>query len=541
MRRVLAAALCLLVLISCLPGTVRAKKEVTEDKHDIAWTETRRSYTRSLRTAKKTSFSGYCGMLASHQLWHMDINSWCASYNGKDQYDAYCTEEVTSGGYYIRPYSAIDYSLEEALNAISQNGTKDVKNILVGFQRTKSEAGKKYGHAMVINSILDGTVYFVESSRTGFGLEGQVITCTISEFAEYYDRSMTFEGIIHFGKEYADICNTQGTDLFLQARFDSVLRSQPTLVGQKDCSLYRDIAAGERFHATAVFTDPQGEVYYQVQEGETVGYIAASAVGVLQLNSEALEAMQVALPKSLETGNDMRLTGLVRGESAQVSALEAAVTDVDGNIVLREWLDVQDTSADLSKLNENLAFDLLTEGSYLVTIYADAACTVVGPAGLEVRYQRQQLWSQALQVGGAGEESVEVSAQPQTREGWFYEGGSWYCYENGAPCTGWVTRLGIAYYLDETGKALTGVNEVEGKTLYFSATGALCTGWLTTDAGVSYRREDGTAVAGWLETEGGRYYFDETGILVTDTELADGETVYVLGPDGRATEKTEEE
>ncbi len=539
MKRFLAGFLSLVLLLSALPGVAQAKKEeeAETDKHKLAMTETRRSYTRSLRTAKKTSFSGYCGMLASHQLWHLDVNSWCASYNGKDQYDAYCDKEITSGGYYIRPYSVHDYGLEDALNAVSQNGTKDVYNILVGFQRTKSTAGRKYGHAMVINAILDGKVYFVESSNTNFGPEGKVITCSIEKFAEHYNKSMTFEGIIHFGKNYTDICENESTDLFVQARFETQLRSESTLVGSYGCTRLRSVSAGERLHATAVVTDPYGDRYYQIQDGEQVGYIAAGAVGVLRANAEGLTAREITLPKNLTPEQDMRLTGSVTAENGALSGVEVAVTDAEGTIFLREQLLTEEKTVDLSLLNDELAFDLLPEGSYLVTVYADAQCPTAGSTG----YARQLLWSQGLQIGSTSEPAVQPESTQVDRDGWFYEDGVWYCYEDGKPLAGWTSWCGATYYLLDNGAVSIGWSEIDGQEYYFSPTGALCTGWLTMNGETVYRREDGSLVAGWLTVDGARYCFDETGVLMTDTEVTDAETVYILGPDGKASVKIETE
>lgn len=419
MKRFLAVFLSLVLVLSAMPGGAMAKKqeEKPQDKHSLAKEATRRSYTRSLRTAKKTTFSGYCGMLSSHQLWHMGVNSWCASYNGKDQYDAYCDREITSGGYYIRPYSGNEYGLEDALETVSENGTKDVYNILVGFQRTKTTAGRKYGHAMVINAILDGTVYFVESSNTDFGPEGKVITCSIEKFAEHYNRSMDFEGIIHFGKNYTDICHQESAELYLQARFDSVLRTQSAVVGNYGCRVLRSVSAGERLQATAMITDPNGDLYYQITEDEQVGYIAAAAVSVLQVNEDAGE-------------------------------------------------------------NKN---------------------------------------------------------------GWFLKDGTWFCYEDGNPGTGWTSWCGATYYLLDNGAVSVGWSEIDGKEYYFSLGGALTSGWLTQGGDVFYRRESGELVAGWLTVDGLRYCFDESGVLMTNTEVADGEVMYVLAADGKASVKIEED
>lgn len=537
MKKLLACLLsAVLLVMAVLPGSVSAKEE-TKTKHQLAAEAARRSYTRSLRSARKSSFSGYCGLLASHQLWHMGVNSWCAVYNGKDQYDAYCTEQVTSGGYYIKPYSANQYSLEEALNAVSENGTKDVYNILVGFQRSRSAAGRRYGHACVINAILDGKVYMVESSYTKFGKEGQVIIATISQIAEHY-KNHSFEGIIHFSDDYAQICNVEETELLLQTRFDSVLRSRPSMVGEFGCERLRSVAAGERLHATAVVTDTQGDVFYRVTDGSREGYIAAGAVGVLQVYPQAVTGETVALPKTSAPGEDLRLTGKLTGEHVKISAVEVTVTDAAGNILLREWAEGQGNTADLNYLNENLSFDLLEEGSYQVTMYADVSCPAMGIAGEEECYARQMVWSQSLQVGSAGPVS-DSSESPA--DGWVYKNGKWYCYESGDPCTGWVECNGVSYYCGSDGAVTTGLSQVEGKTRYFTDTGALCTGWLTTDRGITYRKEDGTRAVGWQEIDRCKYFFDELGYLVTDAEVSQGTQMYLLGPDGKATEKLEEE
>jgi hypothetical protein len=56
----------------------------------------------------------------------------------------------------VKAYPASQYTLLDALNTITRNGTLDVYNILVGFQRTNTQLGSIYGHALLIHGIIDG-------------------------------------------------------------------------------------------------------------------------------------------------------------------------------------------------------------------------------------------------------------------------------------------------------------------------------------------------------------------------------------------------
>ena len=122
---------------------------------------------------------------------------------------------------------------------------------------------------------------------------------------------------------------------------------------------------------------------------------------------------------------------------------------------------------------------VLPAGEYLVQVYG--VCAQPMPAQQELRpvEKRILLAKQNLQVGGeepAGEaRPAMMRSVEQVREGWFFENGSWYCYENGQPKVGWVENAGVAYYLDDAGAALTGWQSVDGSLYKFSGSGAkLC-------------------------------------------------------------------
>lgn len=360
------------------------------------------SYSRSRVTAAKESFTGFCGMMTSHQLYNLKINTQCITNDGNKQFDYYQDLDVTSGGYYPTSYSAEQYTLEEALNAVSRQGTKNVFNVLVGFQWSSTEAGGQYGHAVLLNAILDGMCYFVESfdlSLDTYYPEGSVVVCTIADFAGYFDRWTVFDGIIHFGTgNYSDSCDMVGTDVTVQVRFDSQLRSQPCLVGQNDCVRIRSVVAGEQLRATGILTDKLGQQFYRIEEGGVETYIAAGAVCAQQVNPDDL-ALEDPVPLRQYGAEPHMVGGTVVAKNGSIAAVEVLVTDSAGVPTLRERAEVYDCRFDVACLNESLYFDLLEPGSYTVEIYADSAVPVVVGGQLQTRYSRVRLWGQIMQVG----------------------------------------------------------------------------------------------------------------------------------------------
>ncbi len=544
MKKVLAAVLSAALLLGLLPLTVAATQEERQpfSLRETVMQQAHDSYYRSRATAGKTSFHGKCGLMVSHQLYNLGIIKSRMVFDGNDQYDYYAAREMTSGGYYISSYSAAEYSLKEALLAVTDNGTRDVQNILVGFQWTNTEAGAKYGHAMLINGIVGGTVYFVESFDCALGgKEGTVIQCSIGEFAKYYDRWTSFEGIVHFGSgTYYDICPNISTDLTVQTRFPTILRSEPAVVGRQGCVRLRSVAAGERLHATAIY-ESERTYYYRVETNEGFGFVAAGAVSLLQVNTRGVSVAGLKLAKQIKPGTVPALEGKVTDTYGTLSSIEVCITDEQGQMIRRELMDVEDATGDLSGLRDGLWFDLLEPGVYQVDIYASRACPVVVGSYTDSYYSRVLASSRRLQVGGHPIDARQTTKPQQTRpDGWFWEQGTWYCYENQRPCTGWVTNLGVRYYLQADGSVTVGAQTIEDKQLYFSATGALVTGWHTMEGKTYYRAADGTARTGWQTLEGKLYCFGEDGVMLTDTEQAKDGKTYIIAKDGTAEQKETE-
>lgn len=534
----------LIVCIALFAALTTAAKaaDAPLTKEQAVINEARRVYSACQYTAGRRSFAGYCGLMTSHQLYNMGINESLIVWGGNQQFDYYKGMDKTTGGHYIKAYPAPDYTLKEALNTITNGGTRDAYNLLIGFQWTNTEAGRKYGHACVINAILDGTVYFTESFYTSIGgAEGNVSQCSIDKFAEYFGSWTVFEGVIDFGTgQYADLCETYETNIYVRTRFASTLRSQPCLVGKNDCKQMRSLQSGELLLVSAVCKEPDSNMlYYRVEDGEGQGYVAAGAVSIVQYNGGNLEGKNIQMPDFLETGKPLSIKGNVAARKAMIGDLEVIVSDFTGNVVLQAQQPVNGYTCGFMVINAQMAEQGLNEGIYRVQIFGEAACNIVNGTQLDIGYVRELVCEQALEVGekpkGEKTQLLPPSEQSQTvADGWVLENGIWHCYQQGQARTGWVEELGVRYYLDETGAVTTGWANVEGMKLYFSPTGALCTGWLATKDGTVYLQQYGGLAQGWQTIQGYKYFFDESNFLVTEGIQRYNGVRHEIQPDGRA-------
>lgn len=515
------------------------EKELSRDPALIA--EAEQLYRNCLKAAGRSTFHGRCGLATSYQLWQLGINLELEVHDGNKQFDSYYHRGITDGGYHVEVYDGAIYTLVDALNLISQNGTRPVRNILVGFQWTSTEAGATYGHACVINAIQDGTVYFTESFDYAMGrMEGKAVTCTIEEFGEFFADWTTYEGLIYFGtKQYVDSCQSYPTDLYVQLRFDSSLRSQPCLLGQNDCMRLRSLPAGELLHATGVYINDDGDLFYQIDDGGVTGYVSANAVYRFQRNAPKVSLQNGNVPVSMNLGKAPVLAGQVRVTGGQLTQLRLEVTNQGGEVSRQVLVECTGENGDLAQLNEPLELHTLGAGSYMLTLIADVVSPTVENGVLHMDRASQVLLQQPLCVDcDVPELPVQESSAPEDttdQNGWFLKDGIWYCYENGKPCTGWATRIGVSYYLQDDGAATTGWRQECGEKRYFSATGALCNGWFTTADGTYYWGADEQLATGLTSIDGIDYYFRENGTLALGSMVTVEGVSYRVGLDGVAT------
>lgn len=431
-KRGIALLLSVLLLAAVFPMTVSA---ATEEEKTAIREQISRDYHSALYSAGKDSFGGYCGLMAGWQLYMMGVNSSVCGYNGNLQFDYYAQMDTTTGGHKVRAYSAEDYTLKEALYAATKNGKRDVYNMLVGFQWTNTQAGASYGHAVVVYGVIDGMVYFTESFQTSLGsYPGAPIVVSIDGFVDFFDDWTMFDGLIVFGdKSYVNHCTEYPSELFVKATQAAAIYSQPCTPAENkaETQLMRTVPAGERLRVTGLYENTWNQFYYQIQEDEKTGYIAA-------------EAVQPVL--ELEKGS-------------------------------------------------SYIFDGRLESGRLVQ---------------------------------------QTKNSRQIKDGWVWEQGNWYFYDNGVPRTGWFCCEGVDYYLQPDGSVTTGWKNINGQDRYFSDTGAMRTGWLADAQDRYYLMSNGAKATGWRTVDGSKYYFDENGVLQFNRWLTDDSETYYLSADGSA-------
>lgn len=537
LKRILTLLLCAVVLFAALPVTASAasdgeKQRICDQIRSIYW-KTYYSAGGNLR--------GYCGTMAGYELYYLGITDIPITQNGNDMYNILSTSDHVNEGFRPQLYPATAYTIEEALNTITACGTKDAYNIMAGFHWTTTAAGSRYGHVTVIHAVLDGMVYFTEGFTTPFNVDpSQPMICTIEEFAQYYDSWTGFEGMIHFGRDVeVEGCETYACNRFVRVEEETALQSLP---GQANTVDLRTAPVGERLRAVAICKDTEGKLFYQIlDEGELCYLPVDVAEPVLDAYND-LTVMDVELPEHMNPGDDFRLTGMIRSQYNRIDRFVAQVTDENGQVVIHCEVDKNGNMIDLSSrmINSKIDISQLPEGSYTYSLYCDMLGHTILNGTVVGQVQRVCAASSDFAVGSLAEQKkAKTAAQiPEAeKNGWQYEDGNWYYYENNEPRTGWFCDGGVDYYLLSNGAAATGWELINGQYRYFSETGAMRTGWVVNGGSRYFMLSNGAPAKGMKEIDGALYYFSESGALVTDTTVSHDGKVFVLNSDGIATEE----
>lgn len=269
MKRRLAAMFACLIVAASLLGAIPA--QASQPSEETIITNISKTY-QKIRKWRR-SYNGYCGAFVHRQIYVLGITNKYNGANGNNSYDLYKNEKKTSGNYEVNAYSAKKYTLKAALQAVTENGRRQVSNVMVGFQVGMSAAGKRYGHVVFIHGIIGNTVYFSESYTVTLDdvayKEGAPLVCSIDEFVKLY-RSCQFEGVIHFVKAhkhtydekgYCTVCGKRNTD----PKLAPVISKQPVSVsaGVGKTARVTVSAKGEGLQYTWYFKNP-GEEKFQV-------------------------------------------------------------------------------------------------------------------------------------------------------------------------------------------------------------------------------------------------------------------------------------
>lgn len=573
--RIISLALAILLLISVFPTSANAANasEVNRINSQI-----RTLYRQTLYSTGRPSMLGFCATMVNWQLYLLGITAKVDANDGNTEYDCYSRQEYTSGGYRVRAYSASQYTLAGALNAITYNGTRDAYNILVGFQRTFTNSdGWRYGHALLIHAILDGVVYFSESYSTylngRYYYEGTPMACTIDQFAAYYAPWTLFEGVIYFGqKTYADSCDFYASYLYAQVGENTTMYTEPCApeVDARSKEI-RAVKSGEHVTVTGLLCNTQGEYWYRVDNGQ-VGYIRAENTRVLSMRYDDIKASNAAAPAVLLAGNTFALQGKILSDYNQITSVRAQVFaggETGSAYLMSASTMVGGYGYTLagSRLCNRLAFDQLDVGSYRYELAVVVGNSYFADGCLQTEWKTVKLWTSDFRVSNAAGESCSVTFDANggntalnavdvtlgdrlgvlpevSREGYLFRG--WYT-ESGEPVTesyvvtqdtklyarwvsktdlnGWYVVDGMWYYYVD-GQRQTGFLEIDGIRYHLNEDGYVDTGLVEVDGKLYYFHANGAMHHGWLTLDAGTYYFGVNGSAETGWVRIEGEAFY---------------
>ena len=574
--RILPLMLALILIFALAPTSQTAAVQSKEDKILQQITDI---YAKALKASGRYSFRGYCGAFVNRHMNLLGITTNVNTANGNQQYNLYADMEMTNGGYRVEALSSKKYSMKEALNYLTSNGTVDVYNLIVGFQYTNTTAGKKYGHATFVHAILDGKVYFSESYSTTINgtyyAEGSPIVLTIDQFYKYYKDWTTYEGVVHFGlKTYQDACEFLPAYLYVTVNKDAQLYSAAcTPDVDKSSVSVRSLKAGERLSVIGMYRNTKGQYWYQVEDAE-ICYVLAEDTDLETLRHDDVTVSGVSAPTEQRQGNIFDIKGNIKSTYNSICSVRAQVFTITDS-GLKHWMTTTDVvennsySLSYSVVSNRMAFRLLDLGNYRYEMAVVVSNNYVEDGLLQTQYTTLKLWCSDFRVvakkggsasvqfdtcgGTAGLNAAElelgatIGELPQAnRDGYHFLG--WYTEVDGGELvredyivesnmtlyahwaeatdiTGWFMDNGRPYYVLE-GQRVIGFFQVDGITYYQTEEGFLATGWMDLDETRYYFNTNGSMMLGWLEIDRCFYYFGADGTATIGWAEIDGNTYY---------------
>lgn len=450
--RVISLFLAIVLTILLIPAPVHADAAAAS-KEDRILQQIRQTYSDAQRGSGIYSFNGLCGTMVSWQTYLLGMDESMYAYDGNKAFDNYRWRDH-SGGYHVESYPASKWSLRSALNAITQNGTRDAYNVLVGFQWTHTSAGSRFGHAVFIHGIIDGMVYFMESYNANIGgkyyREGEPIVCSIDTFCNYYSSWTALDGVINFGvKNYAALCESYPANMTAVAEKATFLYAEPAEredSGKQTGSL----SAGETVKVTRLYCTPGGSYWYELALDSEVSYVPAEVLTPVDVKISDIALEGLSIPGVIRKGAGAVLQGILRSRGGAMERLEVLVY-VAGReeLVLKAAVDVESATVRLSdkQIDRELSFRTLPLGTYDIVIRSKLENNVLEDGEPVRRTYWKTLWTAQVQIvsnwnkyatvtfaGNGGEAALNQTAVPNgaclqefptaTREGYRFLGWS---------------------------------------------------------------------------------------------------------------------
>lgn len=559
-RRVISVLLAAVLLVSLLP--VFPSASATGPNAAQIEQRIRSTYSRALRGAGRTSFNGWCGTAVSWQMLYLGIDAYVRGRDGKHEYDMYAGMKVSTGGYRVTPYPASRYTLRSAINAITANGTQDAYNLMIGFESSSSEAGRIYGHALVVYAILDGRVYFTESFNISIAgqvwPEGSAVSCTIDEFCSYYEHWTVFDGIAYFGvKSYADLCTAYSANMYAMSPNQTTVYTEPGDPGiHEPGGVVTTAAEGQWVKVTGLFKTPQNKFWYRIQLDGRTGYVPAETLiaGANDFSDAMVSGLR--MPRSIHVGAGFNVLGHVTTETSAIRNAQILVytaqTGIEAPILNASvYADAQDINLNQSAFNNALTFRFLEAGTYQLAILATLENYTLRDGEPVAEQKTVLLWEEEFRVitdwgnypavtfnGTGGKPTLDLKifapgellgTLPQAvREGYTFAGWTLDPEGNTPAAADMAVTADVTLYAQWTKNPseTTGWELRDGVWIY-CAQGKPVKGWFTYNGLTFYQTVTGKPVSGWYQIQGYYRPFSAAGALLTGLRTIDGKTYYM--------------
>ncbi len=545
--RIASLFLALVLIAALLPTPAQASTDSAAEQIKKQITTT---YRQARQCAGLSSFNGWCATLVGWQAYLLGIDTVMHCRDGKDEFDMYrYMGGTTSGGYRIQCYSASQYDLRSALNHITQNGTVDAYNLIIGFERTSTALGSIYGHAVMVHAILDGQVYYVECYSTSidgtYYPEGTAISCSIDTFCDIYNRWTVFDGIAYFGvKNYGDMCQYYPASMYAMVNTNTDAYLQPWDTGVS-CSEKAQIPllAGNMVQVNALLKTPEGNYWYALSDGT---YVTAETLTYAAPCYEDLQIQNLNVPTALRKGNGHLIRGVVSSNGCQIDSVNVSVYNAftEGQTpIMSGSLDGYGSVVDLNnwQLDRHFAFRNLSAGTYRLAITAKVTTYVLENGEVKPIEASVPLWNSQMRVvtdwnpyitvtfdgnGGTAElnrtvlsKSESLDCMPSaTKAGANFVG--WSLDKEGTepllPDTVFTENI-VLYAQYETAYTGTEGWGHHGDSWIFYESGNIKEGWFTFANMTFYQFMDGSRATQWKYVDNDWYYFTPTGVLTHDT------------------------
>ena len=583
--RVISLLLALVLALLFIPTSARTEA-ATATKEESILQQIRDTYRAAQRGSGIYSFNGLCGTMVSWQTYLLGMDEKMYPYDGNKAFDAYRWKEY-SGEYSVESYPASRYNLRSALNTITQNGTVDAYNILVGFQWTHTSAGARYGHAVFIHAILDGTVYFMESYNATVGgkyySEGTPISCSIDTFCKYYSTWTALDGVIHFGvKNFADLCENVPANMMAMCQEEVSAFAEPH--EEADAATAEETARlpmGKHVTVRRLCRTPGGSYWYECYEKNATFYVRAENLVPVEQNICDVIMESPAIPGVIRKSAGAVLHGVLSSRTGALDRVEVQVIPAGENESVLEIMVETNGAVYLSDkvIDDALRFRELPVGSYDIVIRVRTTNYLLKQGEVTSCIKWTELWRSNVQIvsgwdryatvrfnGNGGAADVDLTAVPvggaltqfptATREGHVFAGWSlspdgsrmvdgatifskdttlyavWQRENDDQEAGGWTTVNGVLFYQDKDGNVPSGWTLVDGEFHYFNEVGAAMSGWQEIGGSRYYLNDDGSKVWGWQTIGENRYYFRFDG-MQHSTWLAQGKNLYYLDETGK--------